>query len=283
MIKVENLLYDYSKKSKVFNNLKLNLKTGGIIGLLGKNGAGKTTLLKLLSGMLHPKDGEIAIDGLKPGKRQPELLRKIFLIPEEIYSPHSSIGEFLYIYSAFYPEFDDSKFLDILKSFDLTTDQKFSELSYGQKKRIWLTFAVSTGCRFIFMDEPTNGLDIPSKTIFRQLITSELDENRLFIISSHQIRDIDTILDSLIILEEGIVKLHESIEDISTKYMIKTSEKEPGDESIYTEKLIDGYKYLQLNTDASESNMDLEFLFNAITNNKMKFETRDKIENEKLN
>ena len=135
----------------------------------------------------------------------------------------------------------------------------------------------------IFMDEPTNGLDIPSKTIFRQLITSELDDNKLFIISSHQIRDIDAVLDSLIILEEGVVKLHQSIEDISRKYMIKTSAKEPGDESIYTEKLIDGYRFLQLNDDESESNMDLEFLFNAITNNKMKFETRDRTEDEKLN
>ena len=283
MINIENLLFDYSKKSKVFNNLKLNLQTGGIIGLLGRNGAGKTTLLKLLSGMLHPGDGKITVNGFIPFKRQPQLLKSIFLIPEEIYSPYSSIGNFLYNYSAFYPEFDDSKFMDILKSFELTTEQKFSELSYGQKKRVWFAFAISTGCNIIFMDEPTNGLDIPSKTIFRQLITSELDDNKLFIISSHQIRDIDAVLDSLIILEEGVVKLHQSIEDISRKYMIKTSAKEPGDESIYTEKLIDGYRFLQLNDDESESNMDLEFLFNAITNNKMKFETRDRTEDEKLN
>ena len=282
MIEINELLFNYNKKTQVFHRLDLEIKSGGVIGLLGRNGAGKTTLLKLLTGMLIPKGGEIGIDGLSPGKREPELLRKIFLIPEEVYSPVYPISSFLQIYSPLYPDFDKSKFLEILETFELKIEQKFTDLSYGQKKRIWLAFALSTNCKIILMDEPTNGLDIPSKTIFRKLVSSELRDDKIFIISSHQIRDIDTILDSLIIIEEGEIKLHNSIEDISKMYKISTSSAEPDEEIIYQEKVVDGYKFLHLNSDHTESNMDLEFLFNAITDNKMKFENKNRLENENI-
>lgn len=282
MIKINDLLFNYNKKTKVFKSLDLEIQSGGILGLLGRNGAGKTTLLKLLSGLLIPQGGKINVNGFTPEKRQPELLRKIFLIPEEIYSPAFSINKFYQLYSPFYPEFNKDKFFKILDTFELTIEQKIDQLSYGQKKRIWFAFALATNCNIILMDEPTNGLDIPSKTIFRKLISSELREDKIFIISSHQIRDIDTILDSLIIIEEGAIKLHSTIADVSKKYKIETSIDEPEKESIYLEKIMDGYKYLLLNSEKTESNMDLEFLFNAITNNKMKFETKDRIENEKV-
>lgn len=271
MIQIENLSFSYKQKQSLFDQLNLTLPSGNIYGLLGKNGAGKSTLLKIISGLLFPKQGKINVLGFQPNDRYPQFLCEVFLITEEFSLPSLDMACFVRLYSPFYPRFKHSLFNDYIYEFRLPREQKLSALSYGQKKNFLISFGLATDCRLLILDEPTNGLDIPSKSQFRKMVTHAVDDDRSFIISTHQVRDMENLIDPIIILDEGNIIFFQDYEQISKKLAISKQVETPDNKKvIYSESSLGGYTVVKENTSGEESRINLEILFNAIVGNKEK-------------
>lgn len=270
MIQLKDVSFKYRRSKKVFEGLDLELKQGCIYGLLGQNGAGKTTLIKILAGLLFPQTGSCNLLGFTPQKRTPEFLQQVFLAPEEFYLPDVCISEMPRLYGSFYPSFSSTEFNRILAEFDVDASQRIKQLSYGQRKKAMLSFGMATQSQVLLLDEPTNGLDIPSKSQFRKIIASAATDERTIIISTHQVRDLESLLDHLLILDHSDLVLNHSISEISEKLCFKTVFNiDRPEEVIYSESSIKGYSLIAKNTGGEASKIDLELLFNgALANRK---------------
>ncbi len=269
MIKINDLNFGYSKHKLLFKNLSMQLSNGHIYGLLGKNGAGKSTLLKNLAGLVYAQSGTLEVLGYNPAKRQPALLQQICFIPEEFYLPSVKIDAYVKANAAFYPNFDHAYFTTLLAEFDIPVGQKLINMSYGQKKKLIIAFGLATNAKLIIMDEPTNGLDIPSKAQFRKIMASALTEDRCIIISTHQVRDLDNLIDTVIMVDENSIALKASVEEITNKLCFKRV-KEMDDTIIYAEPSMAGYNAVMPNFHQEDSKLDLELLFNAVLAEKNK-------------
>ena len=271
MISIKNLQFNYSKNQQpLFQNLNCELKAGSIAGLLGKNGAGKTTLLKLMIGLLLPTHGKVNIMGHEPSKRQPSLLQDIFFLPEEFHIPGISIAKYIRANAAFYPRFNQELLKKLISHFELPETKSLQKLSYGQKKKFLISFALSTKCRLLVLDEPTNGLDIPSKAIFRRVLAGSLDEDQLVIISTHQVKDVENLIDRVLMLENGRFIMQKDLYDISSALNFATAPSVEGKNILYSEMVPGGYRIITPQTSGSSS-VDIELLFNAISNDSKKF------------
>ena len=266
MVIIKGLRFGYSKKLQpLFQNLDCELQSGSIVGLLGKNGSGKTTLLKLMIGLLSPSEGNVRIMGHRPAERQPSLLQDIYFLPEEFHHPGVSIKNYVKANAGFYPRFDEGLLRRLINDFELPESKNLQHLSYGQKKKFLISFALSTKCRLLVLDEPTNGLDIPSKSIFRRVMAGSLDEDQLVIISTHQVRDVENLIDRVLMLENGRFIMQKSIYDISSRLHFTTTASGDGENILYREMIPGGYKVITPQTDGTSS-VDIELLFNAISN-----------------
>jgi ABC-2 type transport system ATP-binding protein len=269
MIKVNNLNFGYSKGKLLFKNMNMQLSAGHIYGLLGKNGAGKSSLLKNLAGLVYAESGTMEVMGHDPALRQPSLLQQICFIPEEFYLPSVKIDAFVKANAAFYPDFDHAYFTSLLAEFDIPVSQKLINMSYGQKKKVVISFGLATQAKLVIMDEPTNGLDIPSKAQFRKIMASVLTDDRCIIISTHQVRDLDNLIDTVIMLDESSVALKASVEEITNKLCFKRV-KELDDTVIYAEPSLSGFNAVVQNYHQEDSKLDIELLFNAVLAEKNK-------------
>ncbi|MDD4029619.1 MAG: ABC transporter ATP-binding protein [Caldisericia bacterium] len=264
MIEIQNLSFGYPKKELLYDEINMNMPEGHIYGLLGKNGAGKTTLLKLLTGLRFPEKGQVNIDSFEPKYRQSEYLQKVFFIPEEFYLPKYSRKKYEETYSPFYRAFQHDKFNEYLHLFGITESCKLDSLSLGQKKKFILAFAFATNCQFLFLDEPTNGLDIPSKKHFRKIASEWIDHHRTIVISTHQVHDVTNLLDRVIILDEGKILLNETLEKLEKCLTMKLHQNEKNiPNSIYSQYVIGGRVSLEKNKTNQSNDIDLELLFNA--------------------
>lgn len=269
MLTIKNLTFSYPKQPKpVISDLSVNISAGGVYGLLGPNGAGKSTLLYLISGLLTPNEGSVELYGANTRLRRPETLHDIFIVPEEFMLPNTSLSSFVKTYSTFYPRFSLEDMRSHLDTFEMGgEDYRLGELSMGQKKKIYMSFALAANTPLMLMDEPTNGLDIPSKASFRRFIASKVDDSRAIIISTHQVRDIDQLLDSVIILDSHTVRLIASMQEVAEKLKFKLSNNpQEIQEALLRMPDLNGTLIVQPNDDESETNVNLELLFQlAIT------------------
>ena len=266
MVSISDLRFVFStKQPPLFENLDCDLEAGSIVGLLGKNGAGKTTLLKLMIGLLRPTAGKVLVMDHRPVERKPSLLQEIYFLPEEFHHPGVSIKNYVKANSGFYPRFDDELLRRLINDFELPEGKSLHQMSYGQKKKFLISFALSTRCRLLVLDEPTNGLDIPSKSIFRKVMAGSLDENQLVIISTHQVRDVENLIDRVLMLEKGRFIMQKNIYDISSKLHFTTTSSTDGKNILYHEMVPGGYKVITPQTEGSSS-VDIELLFNAVSN-----------------
>ncbi len=271
MIEIKNLNYGYSKKKQILNDLSLELKPGNIYGLLGKNGAGKSTLLKNIAGLLYPKQGSVSVRGIPAMDRNPNILEDIYFIPEEFSLPSFSIKQFIDIYSVFYPNFSQEQFYTALKEFDLESTEKLNALSHGQKKKVIIGFGLASNCNLLIMDEPTNGLDIPSKSQFRKIVASSVTDDRCFIISTHQVKDVENLIDPIVIMDAGEILFHQTVEEVSKKLSFEVQKKlEDEEQLVYAQSVLGGYSVVRENESGIEGNIDLEILFNSIISSKEK-------------
>jgi ABC-2 type transport system ATP-binding protein len=266
MVIINDLGFRYSKKIQpLFQELNCELHSGSIVGLLGKNGAGKTTLLKLMIGLLRPTEGTVRIMEQQPDEREPSLLQDMYFLPEEFHHPSVTIKQYVKANSGFYPRFDLALLNRLITDFELPENKRLNELSYGQKKKFLISFALSTKCRLLVLDEPTNGLDIPSKSIFRRVMAGSLDADQLVIISTHQVRDVENLIDRVLMLEKGKFIMQKNIYEIASKLHFATTASPEGEHILYREMVPGGYKVITPQTDGSSS-VDIELLFNAISN-----------------
>ncbi|SDG73444.1 ABC-2 type transport system ATP-binding protein [Dyadobacter soli] len=268
MIHLNQVSFGYGKRKKLFENLNLNLEAGHIYGLLGKNGAGKSSLLRNMAGLLFPTGGKIEVAGYEPRKRQPAFLQDVFFLPEEIYLPSVTVDKYLSLMAPFYPKFDEQLFRAYIAELDIPEGNKLTSMSYGQKKKVLIAFALATNTRVLIMDEPTNGLDIPSKSQFRRLVSSALDKDRLILISTHQVRDLDNLIDAIIILEDSKILIQHGLDTISERLCFgELPSIELDERVIYSEPSLRGYRAVFENSTQEESRVDLEHLFNAVIEN----------------
>ena len=266
MINVKNLNFRYNAKKALFEQLDLRLSPGHIYGLMGKNGSGKSTLLHLLSGLLAPQSGDIKILGFQPQKRDILFLQDMFLLPEEFTLPDVSIVKYASLYAPFYPSFDYALFEKILKEFEVDTEDALNKMSMGQRKKALIAFALSTSTKILWMDEPTNGLDIPSKTQFRRIMASIATEDKCIVISTHQVRDLDNLIDAMIVLDKHRIVFNSDMGTISQKLnCIAISNGEKPDNILYEEAVFTGSHAIIPNINEEPGCIDMELLFNAIT------------------
>lgn len=267
MINIKNLSFHYKKKTPLFQNFSLEIENGRIVGLLGKNGAGKSTLLNLIAGLCQPNEGSMDVNGFTPSDRNPNFLADIYMVPEEFSFPHVSIATYVKAFSPLYPSFDYQKLDSIFMEFELNSSLNLNKLSHGQRKKFLIAFALSTNCKMLVFDEPTNGLDIPSKSQFRKILVSSITDEQLVVISTHQVKDIDTIIDKVVVIDNGEIIYRENIDEITRKIYFDTVATLAGQENVlYHEQCPFGYKIIIPATNAEESNVDLELLFNAVIN-----------------
>lgn len=268
MIKVQNLSFGYKRKKLLYKNLTLSLQVGSIYGLLGKNGAGKSTLLKNFIGLLFPTKGNILVNGYIPKKRLPSFLETIYFIPEEVYVPALTIEGYKKLFSPFYPAFNEEQFYSYLNQLDVKDTGKLNTLSFGQQKKFIIAFALACNTKILLLDEPTNGLDIPSKIKFRKLISGIFTDDKIIFISTHQIRDLDNLIDRVIIVDNGELLLSASINEIAEKLCFKTVSELPEEIKIfYEEDSLKGFSIVVENKKEENSKVNLEHLFNAVTEN----------------
>lgn len=265
MIEIKSLTFAYSKRQRIFEQLDLTLEPGHIYGLLGKNGSGKSTLLNLISGLLFPKGGGIVAWNKIPGKREIAFLREIFLVTEEFYVPEITPLQYAGLYAGFYPSFDRNAYLEYLSELEVEPKSKLVKMSMGQRKKTMIAFALACNTRLLLMDEPTNGLDIPSKTQFRKLIAKMISQEKCIMISSHQIRDLDNLIDMVLILNNHRIVFNELVDNISDKLQFidyNNSSKPKG--IIYDESGILGGRAILENRTGISSRVDMELLFNSV-------------------
>lgn len=266
MIEIKDLSFGYGR-NELFNQMDLNLEPGNIYGLLGINGAGKSTLLKLVSGLLFPDSGKLTSLGHDPCKREPGFLSRISFLSEELNLATITDRQYIYFNTPFYPKFNHEQFERYLREFDIPRNRKLTQLSYGQKKKFMLSFALASGTEIVILDEPTNGLDIPSKGLFRRLVAEALNEDQIFIISTHQVRDVESLIDNLVILHQGKVMFNQSMAQVSSKIRMTQSPSRPDPGSsdlLYCEPGVGGYWTVWRDSDAEDGIIDLEILFNTV-------------------
>lgn len=272
MIQVENISFSYpGSKHQVFTDFSLNIEGNKIYGLLGKNGTGKSTLLYLMSGLMRAGKGSISIDGINSQERNPLLLQEIFMVPEEFELPAVSLDTYIRINEGFYPRFSREVLNSCLKDFDLPLSLHLKELSMGQKKKVLMSYALAAGTRYLFMDEPTNGLDIPSKSQFRRVVANNMSDDRTIIISTHQVHDVETLLDHILILSENRMLLDASTADICEQYCFELRPANEMDDSvIYAEPTLQGNAVVARRKEGqAETPINLELLFSAVAEKKM--------------
>ncbi|MDF2432662.1 MAG: type transport system ATP-binding protein [Mucilaginibacter sp.] len=266
MIEIKGLNFGYKKKPLLFKDLDLSLNKGHIYGLLGKNGAGKSTLLKNITGLAAPQKGSCLFNGINVTGRPVSALEDIYFIAEELFVPSLTPAQFVSNTAGFYPKFSKSDFYSYLNVLDVDLDAIMDKLSYGQQKKAMIAFGLATNTSLLIMDEPTNGLDIPSKVQFRKLIASVLTDERCIVISTHQVRDLDSLIDTLLILHDREIVVNHPLDEITEKITFGVFNDTSGLHVLYEEESMRGKNAIIKNTTGKFSKIDLELFFNAVTN-----------------
>lgn len=261
MITLKELSFSYSRKKEVLDRINLEVGSGHICGLLGKNGEGKTTLLNLLSGQIFPDQGSCLVLEEIPSERNARFLQQIFLLPEEISMPEVTAIEYIKMYAPFYPTFRDDICKACVESFEINLFDRLSKMSQGQRKKVAITLALAAHTPLLLMDEPTNGLDIPSKATFRRLVASLIDDNQTVIISTHQVRDLESLIDTVLILDQRQILLNKTLNEIGEKLYFGPLL--PEEKALYSEPTPQGTIGVTARDGKEETAVSLELLFNA--------------------
>lgn len=267
MIKINDVSFHYKKGTPILDRIQTTIQSGHIYGLLGLNGVGKTTLLKVIAGLLFPRKGDLQVNDFNPENRTIPFLSDIYFITDEVELPNWSITDIIRVYAPLYPKFDLSYFEQLLQAFQIDTKKQVNDFSYGQRKKVNIAFGLATNVSTLLMDEPTNGLDIPSKAQFRKIISQFVAEDKVIIISTHQIRDIHNLIDHLLILDNNRLILDDSIYQLGKKLKFSTDPSDV-DQAWYSEVTIHGPVSLLPNSLEEDSSFDIEFFFNAISANR---------------
>jgi ABC-2 type transport system ATP-binding protein len=264
MIQIQNLHFGYKRK-KIFTGLSLQLEPGHIYGLLGKNGTGKSTLLRNIAGLLFPNQGTINVLGYTPGQRKPDFLKDIFMVAEEFFLPDVTVERLVKDHSPFYPKFNADQFNQYITDFSVPRSNTLQQMSHGQKKKVLISFGLACNTSVLLMDEPTNGLDIMSKSQFRKVMASCMDDNKCIVISTHQVKDLENLIDRITIIDEGRILFDQTIDSVTRRLSFHVSfDSEEVKQALYHESSLRGNVVITPNKTGEESKLDLELLYKAI-------------------
>ena len=278
MIQLQNISFQYAgSAAPVFSQFSLSLPVGRIYGLLGPNGSGKSTLLYIMMGLLHPSEGLALVDTHDASRREHSLLQDLYIVPEEFELPPMTLADYVDTYRPFYPHFSQEVLSQCLQEFCLPESLHISRLSMGQKKKVLMAFALACGTRYLLMDEPTNGLDIASKKQFRRVIASNMTDERTIIIATHQVNDVEQLLDHVLILgvQDNSLVPHSQLRfdaNVSrlTKDLSFTLAPQPTADALYTERIAQGYACIvPRHPDDEETPLNLELLYSAVQSGKI--------------
>lgn len=266
MIEIQHLDFAYNG-NKVLENISMQMNDGCIYGLLGENGVGKTTLLTLLCGLKRPKEGAIFVEGKDPFKRTPEQLANQYYLPDEVSPMAMKASAFANEYGRFWTGFDMDKFNEIMALLESDAEQRMDRMSNGQLKKVYIAFALACNAKYYYLDEPTNGLDIPSKTLFRKALSRYTREDSVVVISTHQVRDLENMIDPIIIMDKRDVLLNATIAEIADKLYFDYSG-EPVPDALYSENAPGMAVQVRANDEHVESKVNIEALFNTVHHHK---------------
>ncbi|UII79159.1 ATP-binding cassette domain-containing protein [Flagellimonas sp. CMM7] len=272
MLSVRQLNFNYQNSRPVLKSINLDFNTGNIYGLFGKNGEGKSTLMKIMTGLLFPKSGTCTLLGESTKERNVEALQHVFFITEDFELPSLSIATFEKVQSPFYPKFSKEQFYELIEEFKLSPISLISKLSFGQKKKVLIAFGIAANTKVLLMDEPTNGLDIPSKSQFRKVMASAVDEGKCIVISTHQVRDLHSLINHVVVLDNAHVIFDESLETVSEGLWFGKASNIEESSILYSESSFGGKTILARN-EREESEVDLELLFNGVLSEPNKINT----------
>ncbi|MCR4994382.1 MAG: ATP-binding cassette domain-containing protein [Bacteroidales bacterium] len=211
MISIQNVSFGYTPSASVLKDFSLDFQQGGVYGLLGKNGTGKSTLLYLITGLLRPWQGAVLVDGVDTALRRPATLSDIFIVPEEYDLPDIALMKYVRALKPFYPRFSETLLEQCLREFEMPMDVSLGSLSMGQKKKAYICIAMAANTRYLLLDEPTNGLDILSKSLFRKVVVTGMTEDKTVIVSTHQVHDVEHLLDHVVIIDSNRVLLDQKL------------------------------------------------------------------------
>jgi ABC-2 type transport system ATP-binding protein len=264
MVTIQNLHFAY-RRQPALSGLDMTLSPGSIYGLLGRNGTGKSTLLRNIAGFLFPHSGKINVLGYEPRKRQPSFLQKVFLVPEDIQLPAIGLDQWLKYTAPFYGGFDRNAFEHYCREFEVPIVSRLTDMSYGQQKKVLISFALATNAELLLMDEPTNGLDIVSKNQFRKVIAGAIDDRKCFLISTHQVNDLEQLIDRVMVMDNGRIIFDQGVDTIAEKLLFKLSRDENEEAmAIYREFSLSGNALILPNYLQEESRTNLEMLYKAV-------------------
>lgn len=262
MISLKNLTFAYRRNNPVIDNMSLDIESGLVYGLLGPNGAGKSTLLYLIAGLLTPTGGSVELNGVLTRLRRPETLADIFIVPEEFDLPSIKLSSYVKLNARYYPNFSESDMHRHLEMFSMDSDPNLGRLSMGQKKKVFMAFALACNTKIMLMDEPTNGLDIPGKSVFRRFIASNMNDERTIIISTHQVRDIDNLLDHIVMVDTHKLICSVPMSVISERLSFKTtSDPDMIAKALFAQSTVAGTNVIMPNDGSDDTRVDLEMLF----------------------
>lgn len=269
MIAFKDVCFSYRRNIPVLSNLSLQIEPGTVCGLLGRNGVGKSTMLYLTAGLLRPRSGQVLCNGYIPSDRQVNFLNDIFIVPEEFDLPPITLDEYVRINSVFYPKFNLDLMHSILEIFALPGNINLGALSLGQKKKAFLSFALACNTSILLLDEPTNGLDITAKRMFRAAITAAMTDDKTIIISTHQVYDVENILDHVVIADNNRILLNRPMIDIQTKLRFGyTQDPEQAKRALFSIPMPGGFNVVEFLDDPDrETEVNLETLFELTNSN----------------
>lgn len=211
LLNCQNLTKRYGYKTAL-DSINLSIERGRIIGLLGPNGSGKTTLIKLINGLLSPTSGTLTINGSEPG---PETKKVVSYLPERTYfNSWMKVTDILDFFCDFYVDFDRNRALEMLHRLNINELDRLSSMSKGTKEKVQLIMVMSRNADLYCLDEPIGGVDPAARDYILQTIITNYNENASVLISTHLISDIENVLDDVIFIQNGHIRLAASVDDI---------------------------------------------------------------------
>lgn len=211
IIEIQDLTKNFGSLTAI-DDISISLESGKIVGLLGPNGSGKTTLIKILNGLLQPTSGSVSIKGNAPGV---ETKKIVAYLPDRNALPdYMNARQLIDLYADFFEDFDISKAEGMLEDLGIDFKQTMKKMSKGTKEKLQLCLVMARKAEVYLLDEPIGGVDPATRDYILRTIISNYNENAVVIISTHLISDIESVLDDVIFIKNGVIVLHEAADEI---------------------------------------------------------------------
>lgn len=215
MIKIDNVSKKYDNNVESLKSISMEIKKGSVLGLIGTNGAGKSTLLRIMSGIFRADTGNVYVDGESVFENDAIKEKISFVSDEQYLIPHFTLKDMAKLYKRFCPGFSFEKFEEMCRAINLDTNRKISTFSKGMKRQGEVILSICTDSEFLFFDETFDGLDPIARDFAKRMIADSVAESgRTVVLSSHNLSDIETICDSVCLIDGGELVLHKTIDDI---------------------------------------------------------------------